>query len=373
MAQVALPLLHYSPTSALQIKCRLGWGFMDFPELDLIETSVKDLLSRAKQELEEKRLQQQRDEQIQKKVEEIRQRLEPLLAEVQHMLDNLSPEDFVDSITRKQLEEKAADLQKKLDDVPILAAQAVDREIILKEERLLDERLNDQANRWRRELKEDLLDMIREQKDFYSATDAAIAVRGYIHDLKAIAALDEIVDALIHQINQHSEEGPVARLRGTHDQTLTFIYNKALENRARVERSPDVQPRVRHRTSEKRPNPYALLEGKVVIFGGHDRLETAVRNRLRDSDVTLVWCTAQAGPQIAEQAESHISSADLVLVMTGYTSHKLTDKAMQAAQRCGKNPEMINTTGVIRVLEAIEYGLKTKLLARRLNHYSKPA
>jgi hypothetical protein len=346
---------------------------MDFSELDNLEDSVQDLLALAKIELEEKRLQQQRDEQIQKAVVEIKQRLEPLLAQVEQMLENLPPEDFVDSITRRKLEEKAADLRQRLADAPLMAAQSVDRQMILNEERLLDERLAEQTNRWRQGLKADLLEMIGEQEDFYSATDAAIAIRGYIQDLKAIGALEEVVDGLIAQINARSEEGPVARLRGSHEQTLNFIYNKALENRSRVDRTPDVQPRSRHRTTEKRPNPYTQLQGKVVIFGGHDRLESAVRNRLRESRVTLVWCTAQAGPQIAEQSESHIANADLILIITGYTSHKLTDKAMQAAQRTGKTIEMINTTGMVRVLEAIEYGLKSKLLVRQLNQFSKPA
>ncbi|HEY9662885.1 MAG TPA: DUF2325 domain-containing protein [Allocoleopsis sp.] len=346
---------------------------MDISELDDLENSVQDLLSLAKIELEEKRLQQQRDDQIAQEIVKIKERLEPLLQQVEEMLSQLAPEDFVDSVTRKKLEAKAEDLRTRLANAPDLAAQTIDRQMILNEERLLDERLTEQTNRWRQGLKADLLEMISEQQDFYSATDAAIAIRAYIHDLKAIGALEEVVDTLIAQINDHSEEGPVARLRGSHEQTLNFIYNKALENRSRVERAPDVQPRVRHRNTEKRPNPYGALEGKVVIFGGHDRLESAVRNRLRDADVNLVWCTAQAGPQIAEQAESHIMSADLILVVTGYTSHKLTDKAVQAAQRAGKTVEMVNTTGVVRVLEAIEYGLKSKLLARRLNHFSKPA
>lgn len=346
---------------------------MDISELDDLENSVQDLLSLAKIEMEEKRLQQQRDEQIEQEICKIKERLEPLLAKVEEMLAQLTSEDFVDSVTRQKLEAKAADLRQKLADAPLLAAQTIDRQMILNEERLLDERLTEQTNRWRQALRADLLEMITEQEDFFSATDAAIAIRAYLHDLKAIAALEEVVDALIAQINAHSEEGPVARLRGSHEQTLGFIYNKALENRSRVERAPDVQPRIRHRTSDKRPNPYGALEGKVVIFGGHDRLETAIRNRLRDSAVNLVWCTAQAGPQLAGQAESHISSADLILVVTGYTSHKLTDKAVQAAQRSGKSIEMVNTTGVVRVLEAIEYGLKTQQLAKRLNHYSKPA
>jgi hypothetical protein len=344
---------------------------MDFSELDDLENSVQDLLSLAKIEVEEKRLQQQRDAQIQEEINKIKHRLEPLLEQVETMLQQLTGDDFAESATRRKLEEKAADLRQKLSDAPMLASQSIDRQMILNEERLLDERIAEQTNRWRQALKVDLLEMIAEQTDFFSATDAAIAIRGYAHELKAIGALEEVVDALITQINTHSEEGPVARLRGSHDQTLSFIYNKALENRARVERTPDVQPRVRHRSSEKRPNPYGMLEGKVVIFGGHDRLETVIRNRLRDVNVTLVWCTAQSGPQIAEQSETHIANADLILVLTGYTSHKLTAKAMQAAQRVGKTVEMINTTGVVRVLEAIEYGLKTKQLARHLNHSSK--
>ncbi|WP_088894289.1 DUF2325 domain-containing protein [Leptolyngbya ohadii] len=346
---------------------------MDSSDLDDLENAVQDLLSMARVELEENRLQQQRQAQIDQETARITERLKPLLEQVEQMLAQLTEEAIFDSVTRLKLEEKAADLREKLDSAPLLATQTIDRQLILQEERLLDEQLTEQTNRWRQGLKADLLEMIGEQEDFYSATDAAIAVRAYQHDLKAIGALEEVVDVLISQINDLSEEGPVARLRGSYEQTLSFIYNKALENRARVERAPDVQPRVRHRTSEKRPNPYSSLDGKVVIFGGHDRLETAIRNRLRDASINLVWCTAQAGPQIAEQAESHIASADLVLVMTAYTSHKLTDKATQAAQRAGKVVEMINTTGVVRVLEAIEYGLKMKQFARRHGQWSKPA
>jgi hypothetical protein len=346
---------------------------MDILELNDMETSVQDLLSLAKTELEERRLQQQREDQIRQATEEIEQRLKPLLEEVDQAIVAFESKRCVDSLTYKKLLDKAADLKQRLEEAPLLAALTVDRQMILNEERLLDERQNQQLNSWRQQLKADLLEMIQEQQDFFSATDAAIAVRGYLSDLKTIGALEEVVEALINQINFLSKEGPVARLRGSHEQTLNFIHDKALENRARVERPFEVQPRTKHRSSEKRPNPYAQLSGKVVVFGGHDRLETATRNRLRDSDVTLVWCTAQAGPQLMEQAESHVASADLILVVTGYTSHKLTEKATNAAQRAGKSVEMVNTTGMIRLLEAIEYGLKTKLLVRQLKPYSKSA
>ena len=338
-----------------------------------METSVQDLLSLAKTELEERRLQQQREEQIRKATDEIEQRLKPLLEEVEQAIVAFESKSCAGSLTHKKLLDKAADLKQRLEEAPLLAALTVDRQVILNEERLLDERQNQQLNSWRQQLKADLLEMIQEQQDFFSATDAAVSVRGYISDLKQIGALEEVVEALINQINLLSKEGPVARLRGSHEQTLNFIHDKALENRARVERPFEVQPRTRHRSSEKRPNPYDQLEGKVVVFGGHDRLETSTRNRLRDSGVTLVWCTAQAGPQLMEQAESHIASADLILVVTGYTSHKLTEKATNAAQRAGKSVEMVNTTGMIRLLEAIEYGLKTRLLVRQLKPYSKSA
>lgn len=346
---------------------------MDILELENLETSVQDLLLTANLELEAKRLEQQRDEQVQKVVAEIHKRLDPLLAQVEQTISKFEVMNVDDSMVRQKLEEKAADLRRQLEEAPALAAQVADRQLILNEERLLDEQLAEQTNLWREELKADLLDMIAEQEDFYSATDGAISLRAYLHDLKAINALEEVVDALINQINTHSKEGPVAKLRGTHEQTLNFIYEKAMENRARVEVSRNVQPRTRHRHSEKRPNPYNSLEGKIVIFGGHDRLATAVKNRLRDSQVNSIWCTAQDGLQLAQQAESHIASADLVLIITGYASHSLTEKAIQAAQRAGIAPEMINTTGMTKVLEIIEYSLKTKLLARHLSQSSKSA
>lgn len=344
---------------------------MDLTDLNNLKNEVQDLLSVAKIELEERRLQQQREEKVQEEIANIEREYKPMLETLEQMLGQFGSDDFTDSLTRQKLEDKAEQIRKILAEAPLLAAQAVDRQMILHEERLLDERQSEQTRRWREELKADLLEMIGEQRDFFSATDAAIAIKGYVIDLKAIGALEEVVEALMLQINTHSKEGPVARLRdNNYELTLNFIYNKALENRSRVDRSADVQPRTRHRSSEKQPKPYTSLAGKVVIFGGHDRLETAVRNRLRDSNVNLIWCTAQGGPQLAEQGESHVPTADLVLIITGYASHKLTDKAMQAMQRCGKTPQMINTTGMTRILEAIEYGLKAKQL---LSQFKKSA
>jgi hypothetical protein len=342
---------------------------MDIFELDELEDSVSHLLLSAKAELEQKRLQQQRDRQVQEAVNQIESRLKPLLEKIELMLQEFALEG-VNGTTRELLQQKAEDIRKEMAEAPILAAQVADRQFILQEERLLDERIAVQTTQWRHELKADLLEMIEAQHDFFSATDAAIAIRGYIADLKAVGALEEVVESLIDQINSYSEEGPVAKLRGSHEQTINFIYNKALENRSRVDRAPDVQPATRHRKSEKRPSLYTDLYGKVVVFGGHDRLETAVKNRLRDSEVNLIWCTEQGGLQLAAQGESHIASADLIIIVTGYASHSLTERAIETCKRVGKTPEIINTTGMTRVLETIESGLKARLLARRWNHSS---
>jgi hypothetical protein len=69
---------------------------------------------------------------------------------------------------------------------------------------------------------------------------------------------------------------------------------------------------------------------------------------------------------MAQQGESHISSADLVIIVTGYASHSLTEKAIQSSKKMGIAPEMVNTTGMTKLLETIEFGLKAKLLAKRL-------
>ncbi|MGQ9865526.1 MAG: DUF2325 domain-containing protein [Pseudanabaenaceae cyanobacterium] len=339
---------------------------MDMSELDTLEQEVERLLTQAREDLEKEKLRQQRERQIQEFLEQIQNRLQPLLAKTEEMIAALAAQG-VDSPNRKILEEKAAQIRQELANAPEVAREKADRQLLLQEERLVEERETREVEIWRHQLKADLLEMIAEQEDFYSATDAAIAIKGHVSDLKAIGALEEVVEALMHQINENSEEGPVARLRGTHEQTLNFIYNKALENRSRVDRPPNVQPPTRHRKSERRPSLYTDLEGKVLVFGGHDRLESAVRNRLRDSCVAMSWATEQGGLQMAAQVESQIPKADLILIVTGYASHSLTERAIESCKRCGRPYEIINTTGMTRLLEAIESGLKARQLAKRWN------
>lgn len=336
-------------------------------ELENLEASVENLLSAAKNQLEEHKLQQQRDAQYQEIVRQREAKLHPMLKKVEEMISTYRAEGYNDAGIIAQLQEKAADIRKEIAEIPEKAAEIVDTQLILREERLLEEKAKEKQQQWQLQLRDDLLDMIFEQQDFFSATDAAIAVRSYVEDLKGVGALEEIVDALINQINEHSSEGPVARLRGTHEQTLTFIYNKALENRSKTDHHPNIQPKSRHRKFDKRPELYADLSGKVLVFGGHDRLQTAVKNRLRNSQVELQWYSEQDGLQLSAQGEAQVGKADLVLIITGYASHSMTERAMEACKKVDQPFEIITTTGMTRVLEIIEAGLKTQQLAQLWN------
>ncbi|MEB3294230.1 MAG: DUF2325 domain-containing protein [Synechococcales bacterium] len=343
---------------------------MNFAHLDQLEASVTALVAEAEEELERKRLYRQRLERLEQRRGEIELRLKGLLERIELAISAFSSEEITESEKYQELKGQADQVREHLGNLDALAEAAVEeeleQELIDAEERRLDERLTTELSQWRQELKEDLLELIQEQEDFYDATDTAITIYSYRHDLKAVpGALEEVVESLVKQINIWSDRGPVARIQGSHESALKFIYDRAWDNRSNRPRSSDLQPQVRHRRSEKRPNPYTDLAGKVVIFGGHDRLASAVRNRLRDSDVELVWCTTQEGLNRAEQLEAHIPSADLVLIITGYASHKLTEKAKQAAQKSGKSPEMVNTTGLVTVLEAIACGLKIKNWVKR--------
>ncbi|MGB2924996.1 MAG: DUF2325 domain-containing protein [Limnothrix sp.] len=336
-------------------------------ELESLETSVENLLSVAKNHLEERKLQEQRDKQYENIVKQRESKLNPLLKKVQEMISTYKAQGYHNAEIISQLQEKADDIRREIAEIPEKAAEIVDSQLVLREERLLEEKAREKVQQWQMQLRDDLREMLQEQNDFFSATDSAIAVRSYVEDLKEIGALEEMVDTLISQINAHSEEGPVARLRGTHEQTLNFIYNKALENRSRTDHHPNIQPKSHYRKSERRPELYAELVGKVLVFGGHDRLQTAVKNRLRSSRVELQWYSEQDGLQLSGQGEAQVSNADLILIITGYASHSMTERAMEACKKADQKYEIINTTGMTRVIEAIEAGLKTQQLAQLWN------
>ena len=151
------------------------------------------LVSDAQEEVEAKRIEKLQNQYYQQALRDIQQRLEGLLESVSNTLEQLPEEEFGDSDNRQRLLETRDNILEQLEAAPQTAAMLADQQFLLQEERLLEEKQQQQDNIWRQQLKEDLLDMIEEQVDFFSATDAAITVRGYLQDLKAIDALDEVV------------------------------------------------------------------------------------------------------------------------------------------------------------------------------------
>lgn len=166
---------------------------MNLSALDQLEKSVQMLVSDAQEEVEAKRIEKLQNQYYQQALRDIQQRLEGLLESVSNTLEQLPEEEFGDSDNRQRLLETRDNILEQLEAAPQTAAMLADQQFLLQEERLLEEKQQQQDNIWRQQLKEDLLDMIEEQVDFFSATDAAITVRGYLQDLKAIDALDEVV------------------------------------------------------------------------------------------------------------------------------------------------------------------------------------
>ncbi|MEM9246594.1 MAG: DUF2325 domain-containing protein, partial [Cyanobacteria bacterium P01_F01_bin.153] len=128
-------------------------------ELDELENSVQALVKNAQEEIETRRLEKQRDSCYQDALGEIKKRLDGLLTSVVEALAQLPEAEFSDSVNRRQLLETRASIEKQIEDAPIKAAEIADRQLILQEERLLEEKQHKQDRIWRSQLKEDLLDM----------------------------------------------------------------------------------------------------------------------------------------------------------------------------------------------------------------------
>ncbi len=169
----------------------------------------------------------------------------------------------------------------------------------------------------------------------------------------------------INHYDRKNEPGnPAAKFRGSYESTLNFIVDVAHRNRQAAIDPPRNEFTSRQAKPSSRTAACVGLGGKVVIVGGHDRLETAVRNRLRQPEVELVWATSQTGPGIWAQVEAQLPGADLVIVLTGYASHKLTEKVLGG--KGGKTPIYLTTTGMTRLVDAIEVGLKSQQLSQQL-------
>lgn len=339
---------------------------MDF--IAELEKKTQALIASGVSELKEIEAQQQRQTQIAEIAEEIRQRLVPLVEKVETLIRQFAQQAVSNSLTLKQLEQQKETLEAQIQQAELTAEAKLDEKLLQEEERLLAKQDAESLREWRVRVKEELIELIEEQDDFYRATDVAISIKGYADDLKEIGALEEVVDHLIEQINRYDRKNdpgnPAAKFRVSYENTLNFIVGVAHKNRQAAIDPPRTEFTSRQVKPSNRTTACVGLSGKVVIVGGHDRLETAVRNRLRQSEVELVWATSQTGPGIWAQVETQLSGADLVIVLTGYASHKLTEKVLGG--KGGRTPTYLTTTGMTRLVEAIEVGLKSQQLSQQL-------
>ncbi|KAM3092084.1 DUF2325 domain-containing protein [Phormidesmis sp. 146-35] len=334
-----------------------------------LEAATQALLNNGVKELKELEEQQQRQTRIAEIAKDIRQKLEPLLKQVEDLMSQFAQKEVGNRLTVKQLEQQRDLLQEQIEQAESLAEIEIDEALLREEEKNLAKQEAAELRKWRVQLKQDLLELIEEQGDFYDATDLMIAVKGHLEDLKQIGALEEVVDRLIKQINRYDRKNsdsnnPTAKVRDSYESTVNFIAEIAHKNR----QNANYVQRTEFTSKREKPTgqtvSYKGLSGKVVIIGGHDRLETAVRTRLRSSSVELIWATAQSGSAIWEQVETQVQSADLVIVMTGYSSHTITQHVLQ--NKGEKKPIYITTTGMTRLIEAIEVGLKSQRLSQQL-------
>lgn len=340
--------------------------------IDDIRRQVEALLKSGSAELEELEVQNQKEIKLANAAEKIRQELTPLLEQVEALIAKFKKQGITDSDNFNQLKAQREVLKTQIKEAVITAEEVLEEELLQEEERLLAKQGAEDLKAWRMQVRDELIELIEEQEGFYDATDTAIPIKGYADDLKEIGALEEVVDKLIEQINRYDrkkeETGvPTARLRGTYAETLLFIADLAMKNRQGAT-YPQAEEFTAKRTKPtSKPVACEGLSGKVVVVGGHDRLETAVRNRLSQSDVELSWATSQTGPGIWTQVATQVPTADLVIVLTGYASHTLTDHVMgdNKTDRHGKSPTYLTTTGMTRLVEAIEVGLKTQQLSQQ--------
>jgi len=323
-----------------------------------IRDRVAALIAAGKQELLQIEAQESRTAEVESKAQEIRQALTPLVEDLDQLIKQFAGR--VNPTVEQLINEKTL-IQAQIEGAELAAEQELDEQLIQEEERAFARQGAEELRAWRYQIKADLISLIEEQEDFYDATDMAVSVKDYSTELKEIGALEEVVDRLLEQINRYDlkrdeKEQPTARVKGSYEHTIGFIADIAIRNRSNSNHPPKAAFKANREKPTGKPVVCEGLKGKVVVIGGHERLESAVRNQIRQSDIELVWATAETGPNIWKQVEQHVLSADLVIVLTGYVSHKLTNSVL--GDMSGIKPIYLAKAGMTRLIDTIESELK---------------
>lgn len=328
-------------------------------DIENLAAEVEQLLQQANAELLEQQQQQARQIKIDQIADSLRTRIQNLLDQIRPVLQQYE-EGSLSTPTSLQLQQHLDRLSEMAESAQQIAALQVDAVMWQEQAALMLSHRVEEIRLYREQVQSDILDRINAANDFWEATDLAILVRQHADDLTEIDGLNPIVELLIDRINELDQiprEKPIAFLRGTHRSTLNFIAEQALKNRENVggsrgrrevpSISPDIVP--------PQVNRLADLKGKVVLFGGHDRLVASLRQQL--PNVTLVCATVQGGNGQVSKAQEQVATADVVVIMTAYINHTADSRAKQACAAHGKTPVMVNSNGLTRCLQQIEESL----------------
>jgi Uncharacterized protein conserved in bacteria (DUF2325) len=355
-------------------------GFCSF---DQLEQEFRAKLNNKQQQLQAEQAKQQAEADLRQRLEDFCSRLEQLQAAYEQ--NGILDDDYaalktrlrqyrhqlhieLGTLTKRLLALRAADQGQtgtRLDQVEQLIEDRRQEQAQEEQELHLNRQQRDDLQRQRHEGKVLLLQAIAEQDNFFEASLLAIDVYNAMPDLKAIGALETVVNALLAKINECSQTSKKIMLVGTPQQKLAQMYRKALEFQNGGTLFVPAKPgkarkpaRAKAADSPAPPNPYVDLKGKVVIFGGHAATKKLVKESL--PKVNLVWCTLEDGERATKQAAEQIATADLVILLTDDAKHKTTNIAETAAKRVGKKPIRCHKEGQRSLLSYIALHLKFK-------------
>lgn len=348
----------------------------------MLEQQIEDKITIAKHAVAEKKRREriakqerERAQKIQAYCEKVRERLRPIqesllksledcrilgdadphFEELQNQLDEINdlmdnPESMAEQLYEEERErEEILEQQKELE------------EIVLSEERRIEQELC----QWRQDLLQDLLQTIEKAENFFEASDIAIYVKDYKDDLLSIESLELVLRRLIDRINELNTRGTSPLELRQPEATLNYMADFALKQRMqgnvhKVNGGP-AQLRQSHRQQVDRPFEYRGINGKVVVFGGHPRMHRNVARRL--PDVNLIWFDQERGIASVADRSDVVRDADLVVLVTAYTSHKMQKIAQMSCDSYGLTLVHQNSTGISSMLELIAVELKKKRLA----------
>lgn len=342
-------------------------------KIALAKRAVAEKKKRQRQE----RLEQERAQKIKEYCEQVKERLRPLQQQLMESLEEcaiLGEEDQTYRALKAELDE----LQAKMDNPEPLAEQLyqeeIEREELLEQQREWEEyvlaeerRMEEEVNRWRQELLEDLIQTIDDTHNYFEASDIAIYIRDFKEDLLAINALETVLSHLIERLNTLNTRDTKLELRHPIEGTLNRMVDFALNQRMqgtflKINNGPS-QLKQSHRRQANRPYEYEDVEGKVVVFGGHPRMQRNVARRL--PNVNLVWFNQDEGVASMSERADVVKDADMVILVTAYTSHKVQKIAQASCEAHGLTLTFQNSTGIKPTLELISVELKKKRLVRR--------